>query len=422
MVIPKKILVISLIVILIGFGGYFLFVKKGQETNQETEVNSSASSPGEIQTRAGVQGTSQEILPLPVKAVPGIRGEVVIGLKSPGEAITEKMIIVKAEVGGVIENLNIAEGRHVREGDLLVELDDREFRLKLEKQQALRLKYLSELILEKQFSTSEFDPDPETLEKIAKAKKEAEQADELYKKGLLSRDEWDRAQKGYELVLIESGSKKDEVMASSKNLTQTEIDVKISEMELAKTRIRAAFSGIITDIMVSSKEHVSPGQELFTLVNIAQIKVKAKVLESEIGKMRLGREVDVRFAAYPDKVFKGRVAAISPIVNADDKTCAVHIAVDNPTEEIKPGMHAEVEIAAEIYEDRLIVPQDAILTRGGRRLVFVVEGNLAKWRYVEIGVENEHFAEILDGVTEGELVITEGHFTLAHDARVTVRE
>ncbi len=422
MVIPKKILVISLIVILIGFGGYFLFVKKGQETNQETEVNSSASSPGEIQTRAGVQGTSQEILPLPVKAVPAIRGEVVIGLKSPGEAITEKMIIVKAEVGGVIENLNIAEGRHVREGDLLVELDDREFRLKLEKQQALRLKYLSELILEKQFSTSEFDPDPETLEKIAKAKKEAEQADELYKKGLLSRDEWDRAQKGYELVLIESGSKKDEVMASSKNLTQTEIDVKISEMELAKTRIRAAFSGIITDIMVSSKEHVSPGQELFTLVNIAQIKVKAKVLESEIGKMRLGREVDVRFAAYPDKVFKGRVAAISPIVNADDKTCAVHIAVDNPTEEIKPGMHAEVEIAAEIYEDRLIVPQDAILTRGGRRLVFVVEGNLAKWRYVEIGVENEHFAEILDGVTEGELVITEGHFTLAHDARVTVRE
>jgi multidrug efflux pump subunit AcrA (membrane-fusion protein) len=142
--------------------------------------------------------------------------------------------------------------------------------------------------------------------------------------------------------------------------------------------------------------------------------------------MSVGREVDLRFSAYPGKVFKGLVEAISPIVNAEDKTCAVHISVDNPTEEIKPGMHAEVEIAAEIHKDKLLVPQESILVRGGRKLVFVVEGDLAKWRYVQIGLENEDFAEILPSerpeemVKEGELVITEGHFTLAHDTRVTI--
>jgi multidrug efflux pump subunit AcrA (membrane-fusion protein) len=100
----------------------------------------------------------------------------------------------------------------------------------------------------------------------------------------------------------------------------------------------------------------------------------------------------------------------------------VHIAVENPQEEIKPGMHAEVEIAADIYKDRLLVPQEAVLVRGGRKLVFAVEEGLAKWRYIEVGLENKDYAEVLDGVKEGEMVIVEGHFTLAHDARVQVNQ
>ncbi|MDH4196687.1 MAG: efflux RND transporter periplasmic adaptor subunit, partial [Candidatus Aminicenantes bacterium] len=364
---------------------------------------------------------SQEPQPLAVKAVPAVKGDLVISLKSPGEAFTNRLIAVKAEVSGVVKSLNVAEGRHVREGDLLIEIDDREYRLRLEKQQALRLKYLSEMLLEKQFGAPDVNLSAEAQAKIAKAKADLEKAGELFAKGLLSGQELEKAQRDCELVLIETGAKKDEIMASAKNLTQAEIDVKIAELELDKTRIRAPFSGIITAIKVSPKEHVATGRELFTLVNIAEIKIRAKVLESEIGKMKVGREVDVRFSAYPGKVFKGTVDAISPVVNADDKTCAVQVAVGNPAEEIKPGMHAEVEIAAEIHQGRLIVPQDAILVRGGRKLVFVVEGDLAKWRYVEVGVENEEFAEILDGVKEGELVITEGHFTLAHDARVAVK-
>ncbi|MEW5901091.1 MAG: efflux RND transporter periplasmic adaptor subunit, partial [Acidobacteriota bacterium] len=178
------------------------------------------------------------------------------------------------------------------------------------------------------------------------------------------------------------------------------------------------FSGIITDIKVSPQENVSSGRELFTLVDISQIKVQAKVLESEIGKMRVGHEASLRFSAYPTKIFKGRVEAVSPVINPEDRTCAVHILVENPEEEIKPGMHAEVEIAADIYEDRLLVPQEAVLVRGGRKLVFAIEEGLAKWRYIEVGLENEDYAEVLDGVKEGEMVITEGHFTLAHDARV----
>ncbi len=75
-------------------------------------------------------------------------------------------------------------------------------------------------------------------------------------------------------------------MASTKGLTQAEIDVKLARMDLEKTIIRAPFAGIVTDIKISPKERLDAGRELFTLVDISRIKVKAKVLESEIGKMQ----------------------------------------------------------------------------------------------------------------------------------------
>ena len=428
MIIPKKILVVSFFVIVLGLLGYFLYLKKGPVSSENQAGGTSAALTAAVSGSGTAQNPQEKIeaAPLPVKAVPARRGELIIKLKSPGEAFTERKIALKAEVSGVVKSLNVSEGKHVKAGEILLELEDREYRLRLEKQQALRLKYLSDLYLERQFAVADKEVPAATLEKLNKAEAEFNKVSSAFRRGLVSQADFEKAEKDYEIALIEAGRKKDEIMASSKGVTGQEIEVKIAQMELDKTRIRAPFAGIITDIKISPREHMDAGRELFTLVNISQIRVKAKVLESEIGKMSVGREVDLRFSAYPGKVFKGLVEAISPIVNAEDKTCAVHISVDNPTEEIKPGMHAEVEIAAEIHKDKLLVPQESILVRGGRKLVFVVEGDLAKWRYVQIGLENEDFDEILPSerpeemVKEGELVITEGHFTLAHDTRVTI--
>ncbi|MGB8953552.1 MAG: efflux RND transporter periplasmic adaptor subunit [Candidatus Aminicenantales bacterium] len=415
MIFPKKVLGVSFGVIVFGLLIYFLYIKKeGNRLENETAQAPSNSAASALE--------KAEAVSLPVKAVSIRRGELIVRLKSPGEAFTEKRIVVKAEIESVIKSLNVGEGTHVRTGEVLVELEDLEYRLRLEKQEALRLKYLSELFLEKQFASPEKELSATALEKLDRAKESYEEKRKLFQKGLLSREELERSSKDYELTLIEAGRKKEEIMAASKGLTQAEIDLQIARMELEKTKVKAPFPGIITGINVSVDEHIERGRELFTLVNISRIKVKARVLESEVGKIQVGRGVDLRFSAYPEKVFKGWVVAVSPIINPEDKTCAVHVAVNNPEEAIKPGMHAEVEIAADIYENRLLVPQEAVLVRGGRKLVFVVEGDLAKWRYVETGVENEECVEVLDGVNEGELVITDGHMTLAHDARVRVVE
>ncbi|MGB4705211.1 MAG: efflux RND transporter periplasmic adaptor subunit [Candidatus Saccharicenans sp.] len=409
----KRILIFILTVLAAGIliTGALLITKKSTRKQTAEEPISQASGSGPSQTS-----------PLPVKVTAAKIAELEKRIKCPGEVFTERKVTLKAEVSGTLKNLKIKEGQQVKAGELLVELDDTPFRLRLEQEEAARLKALSELLLDRLFQQPELGRSAEEIARLKQAEENFLKAEQAFKAGMISQEQLEKTRRDYELVLIGSGLKREEIIAASKGLTQAEVNVKIARMELEKTRITAPFSGIITGIKVAPGEKIEAGREICTLVDISQLKVEARVLETLIGKIRVGREADVRFTAYPGKVFKGKVTAVSPLVNPAEKTCSVFISLENPAGEIKPGMHAEVEIVSEIFPGRLLVPQSAVLVRGGRPLVFVVENGLAKWRYIQIGEENELMVEVLDGVRDGELVIVEGHLTLAHDSPVRVIE
>ncbi|MFA9452988.1 MAG: efflux RND transporter periplasmic adaptor subunit [Candidatus Aminicenantaceae bacterium] len=413
MVFSKKTLTIVLILIVLGAAAYYVFVIKGVDMKSEA---------GEGESEPEQQATET---PLPVKVGEVKRGDLIIRLKSPGEAVTNMYVDMKAEVSGKVNRILVKESQKVKKGQVLLELDDREARLSLENSEAIRLERLSKYILEQQFAGgvqagTEPDQAGQTLTK------KLEEISDLYQKGMISQEDFERRSRQLEIDIIKSGAKKEEIMEVSQGLTQAEIQVKQARLALEKTKVLAPFSGVITNIQISPGQNVSGGTDLFTLVNIDRVQVHAKVLESEIGKMKVGREVDLKFSAYPGQVFKGRVQAISPIVDPADKTCNVIVEMVNVDQAVKPGMHAEVEIAAEIYTDRLLVPQDAILTRNQRKLVFVVEDDRAKWKYIAIGLENEEFAEVLPtddpggGIEAGNQVLIDGHFTIAHDARIRI--
>jgi RND family efflux transporter MFP subunit len=405
--VPNKILVLSLVVIGVAARAYFL-VPRGP-TKASTEP----------QEEAALRPDGAET-PLPVKAVPVVRGELVVRLTSPGEVFAGKKAVIKAEVSGALREISVEEGKAVAAGTVLARVDDRTYALRLESAEAERLKRLSEMLVENRFGDVEKRVDAALEERIGNSASALEAATARYAVSAISREEYDKVRKSHECLLIEAGRKKDEVQAASKGLTQAEVEVAVARLDLERTKVRAPFSGVLTGKKVSVGETISGGQDLVTLVDVRDIRIEARVLESEIGRLRPGREADVRFSAYPGRIFKGRVRAVSPMVEPGDRTCAVHVTIDNAVGEIRPGMHAEIEVAAEIYGNRLLVPQEAILVRGGRKLVFVVEGGLAKWRYATTGLENEHYIEILEGAKEGEMVIVEGHLTLAHDARVTI--
>jgi len=417
MIIPKKILVLFLVIVIGGSLVYFLIVKQGIfSSDKENQENVSEEVVETTET------------PLPVKVQTVKHGDLVIGLRSPGEAKTDQMAVLKTEVSGKVEALHVREGQFVKKGELLVELDDREFRLEVERAEAIRLKILSELMLDNQFAEKETSENVSFSKKIEDEKKIYEKVSQQYQQGLVSDEEFERVYKKYETLMIESGQKKDDIIAATKGLTQQEISVKKAELNLEKTRITAPFSGIITDIKASEQQQVMASYELFTLVNTSRVSVHSRVLESEIGKMRIGREVNLFFSAFPDEVIKGKVKVVSPIVNSEDKTCKVIISIAQSGIEIKPGMHAEVEIEAEIFRNRLLVPQESIVVRSGNKMVFVVEEDIARRRYIETGQENEYYAEVLEkseedsGLKEGDVIIVEGHYSLAQNARVRILE
>jgi RND family efflux transporter MFP subunit len=404
-VVPKGLLAGLLILIMATAGIYLLVLRRAPAKAAAEGAAPAASARGEA--------------PLPVKALPIIRGDLVVRLTSPGDVIANNRAVIKAEVSGALKELAAAEGRAVRARDVLARIDDRTYELRVEAAEANRLKCLSEMLVDSRFGGPERRIDPGIEERVKNSAEALDAAASRCAAGGMSREEYDKIRKAHETLLIEAGRKKEEVQAASKGLTQAEVEVAVARLDLERTKVRAPFSGVLTGIRVSVGETVSVGYDLLTIVDIRDIRVEARVLESEVGRLKAGREADIRFSAYPGRVFKGVVLAVSPVVEPGDRTCAVHVAMDNAAGEIKPGMHAEVEVAAEIFKDRLLAPQEAVLVRGGRKLVFVIEDGLAKWRYVTTGLENERYVEILKGAKEGESVIVEGHLTLAHDARVT---
>lgn len=409
---PVKLILIFLVICCLALAGIW-FYRRSNKTPSASE---------EFPSPAATSSESQATAPLPVKVEVVRVADLEKRIKAPGEVFTERNVVLKAEVSGVLKKLHIKESQHVKAGQILAELDDTPYRLRLEQEEASRLKALSELLLDRLFQQPELAGTSEDLLNVKKTEESYLKAKKAFEEGLMSQSELEKARRDYELAMIGSGLRRDEIIASSKGLTQAEVNVKIAQMELEKTKITAPFSGIVTQIKVAPGENLEAGREICTLVDLGQLKIEAKVLETVIGKIKTGREAYVNFTAYPGRAFRGQVAAISPLVDPMDKTCSVFIHLDNPAEEIKPGMHAEVEIVSEIFPARLLVPQEAVLVRGGRPLVFAVEDGLAKWRYIQTGEENERFVEVLEGITEGEQVIVEGHMTLAHDSSVRVIE
>lgn len=217
-------------------------------------------------------------------------------------------------------------------------------------------------------------------------------------------------------------------------LDRAEVAVQKAQLELSRSRVRAPFAGRVANVKVQPGQWVRPGDELMTIVELSRVKVEVQVLEGQIAFLTPGRSARVHFAAFPDEAFVGRIETINPIVDQETRSARVVVSVPNPQGKLLPGMYARVSLDARRFPDRILVPRSAILERDRRKMLFVFEPGeegatrgFAKWRYVTTGLENDSVVEIVHNddtemVSPGEVVLTAGHHTLVHDARVRITE
>ncbi len=399
-----------LIILIISFFGYHKFLKN-EKINEASIEQSTESNNKE-------QETLNEA-PIPVKVVKIKRGKLPLRLQVSAITDVKQKVLFKSEASGRIIEIKKQNGDNVIKGETIIIIDDREAKLALKEAEAQRLKALSKYLANSiniSYKMSEKD------KKILKEKqKKYEELLIKYKAGKISYIELRKVEDELLKFMIESGAIRDKIRRVIEGLTQAEINLEKARIRYEKTRVKAPFTGTISDIKVSLGEIVSPGTELFKLVNLNSLYLKAFVLETESSILNPGMRVRIKFLSFPGKVFYGKIRAISPELSEEEETLPVYITLRNPGY-LRAGMRAEAEIEYKTLENVIKVPREAVIIRSERPLVFVVENNTAIWRYIEMGEQNSEEVEVKSGVDEGELVIVEGQLTLAHQSKVKIVE
>jgi membrane fusion protein (multidrug efflux system) len=363
------------------------------------------------------ENTETEVL---VKVVVVKRGDLPLRLSISAISEVRERAVVKNEVEGVVENIMKREGDHVRMGDVVIHLQSREKELALRQAEAARLEAYSRFISQYRAFSVQDSADGGDHNTNNSEKKEYEDALMKFKEGKLSMDALKKTERALLEYLIESGILQNEIKKIVSQLTRTEVELDKARFDMERIWIRAPFSGTIAEVKVSPGEKIIPGMEVFKIVNLSSIFLKGYILETELGRVKQGQKTWIRFLSFPSRIISGQVSMLSPEVDISKKTGLVFIDFKNPGE-MRVGMNAEVDIEYSRIANVLIIPRKALIVRSGRPLVFIIENDIALWKYVETGAMSDLEVEIKSGeIDEGDRVVVEGHLTLAHQAKVKI--
>ncbi len=368
--------VVALVVILSLGAGIYLRIQKGDDAARDGSTGTDGSRPA-----VSAAETFSTDLAIPVEVAEAVRDTLVISVTASGQAAAVRQANLLSQVSGPIVRLLVRENDRVTGATLLLEVDSTQYSLD-----------------------------------VARALAGKRSAEATYREATLFDD-----REGDPVVRAE----RDQVARAKSGLDGAEVQLRMAQLDLSRTRVTPPFAGRVANIQVVAGQWVRAGDQLMSIVDLEKIKVEVQVLESEVGYLTAGRSARVSFAAFPDEVFTGRIETINPVIDQNTRTAKVTVMVDNPGGRILPGMYARVSLDARRFPDRILVPRAAILERDRRSMLFVYENGAAKWRYVTTGLENDNLVEIVANpetqmVQPGEQVLVRGHYSLTHDAMVRI--
>ena len=142
------------------------------------------------------------------------------------------------------------------------------------------------------------------------------------------------------------------------------------------------------------------------------------IYEYEIGLVKVGDDVDVEAVAYPGETFAGKIVSINPVLDPATRTNQVRIEMPNPDDKLKPEMFVNAKIKIPLGE-KLAVPEAAVLDTGLRKIVYLSrEGGVLESREIKVGQKAEGYYEVLEGLSEGDIVVTSGNFLIDSETRL----
>lgn len=182
--------------------------------------------------------------------------------------------------------------------------------------------------------------------------------------------------------------------------------------------IHSPITGTVIRKEALAGAHVDPGEELYTIADLSRLWVLADIYEYELSFVKIGQQAAVTLSYDPGTVLRGQVGFIYPTLDPKTRTAKVRFELDNRDEKLKPDMYANVELRVELGM-RLAIPQEAIIESGEKQVVFLHlgEGRLEP-RLIKTGVKTGDWSEVLDGLKEGEHIVTSANFLIDSESRL----
>lgn len=185
----------------------------------------------------------------------------------------------------------------------------------------------------------------------------------------------------------------------------------------ARMVITAPESGYVNKLEVRVGMQLTPAQPLFELASLNPVWVEVDYPEAQAARLSVGSEITASSNAWPGQTFHGKISELLPLLDSDTRTLKARVVLENPQQQLKPGMYLTVQLASQLPQPMLMIPQQALLVSGSHNRVLINEGDgHFTPRIVTVGTTQNGWTEVVAGLKAGESVVTSGQFLIDSEA------
>jgi len=381
----KRIAIYILIAVMAG-GAVFL----GAKTIEKQKHKSNSSE---------VTGHDQAAVPVTVSAV--VQQEFQDKISAVGTLKARETGLLSPKVAGNVEAVLVDIGEKVQTDQVVIRIDRTNFELAVNRASAALATAKSSVSL--------------ATVRLQHADKEFRRASSLLAEKVIPQGRFDKAEAAYKAARQALATAKDQ-------RNQTEVALKTAMQHLKDTQIRSPISGVVVERNVEIGQSVAPGAPLLRILDQSTLKADIDLPESDFARIAAGTPAVIQVDAFQGQLFPGKVVLVNPMVDRKTRTFRVRIESPNPTSKLVDGMFVRVQLSA-AQRTALAIERDALnrLPGSGTFYVFVVDGDKAVKRTVKTGVVGDQYAEVLEGLSEGEKVVISGTGRLRSGVRVNVQ-
>lgn len=333
--------------------------------------------------QTGQVNVSTKAVAVEVTRVP--KSNITESVSAVGSIAAMQDVMVSSETAGRVTAVFVKTGDAVRQGQTMVQVDDELKKVAVDQARA-------------QLLAAETN--------FKKALKDFERTEKLFAVG----DVADVELEGYRLGLRSAEAQQQSALAG----------LRLAERQLADTRIKSPITGVVASRLTDMGEMVGPGREIANVLDISTMKVRLSIQEEEVGRLRQGQSAVVRVDSRPGESFQGTVYSLgSKSETPNGHTYPVEIVVKNKSKDpLRVGMFARVNVLCASAQNVLTISKEWLVSDDGEPTVFVVDNDTARQRKLKLGLRGSDLYQVLDGLKEGELVVSFGQKSLKDGMQV----